>query len=209
MMNAVMALLAAYLLGSVSFGYMAGKLLCGIDIRKYGSGNAGTTNILRTLGTGPAVAVLMLDAGKGLTAVLLAKALTGDANMMMLSAIAAVAGHNWPVFHGFRGGRGIATSIGVFLGLAPAVILIATAIGVTIIAVTRYVSLGSIIGSAMIPVLMLIFRMPPSYTMLGIILAAFAIWRHRQNISRLLAGTENKLGKKVDLRNERKRRINK
>lgn len=202
-MNTVVALLAAYLLGSISFGYLAGKLIRGIDIRQFGSGNAGTTNILRTLGTGPAIAVLLLDAGKGLAAVLLAKALTGDTLVTMLAGVTVVAGHNWPLFFRFRGGRGIATSIGVMLGLAPVVILIATAIGVSLIAATRYVSLGSIIGSSMIPVLMVLFRMPPSYILFGTVLAAMAVWRHRDNIRRLLAGTENKLGaratdKKVD-----------
>lgn len=196
-MNTVVALLAAYLLGSISFGYLTGKLICGIDIRQFGSGNAGTTNILRTLGTGPAIAVLLLDAGKGLAAVLLAKALTGDTLVTMLAGVTVVAGHNWPLFFRFRGGRGIATSIGVMLGLAPAVILIATAIGVSLIAATRYVSLGSIVGSSMIPVLMVLFRMPPSFILFGTVLAAMAVWRHRDNIRRLLAGTENKLGAKA------------
>lgn len=201
-MNTFVALVAAYLIGSISFGYMAGKLLRGIDIRSYGSGNTGTTNIQRTLGTGPAVVVLLLDVGKGLAAVLLAQRLTGTPTVQMLAGVAAVAGHNWPVFYRFRGGRGIATSIGVLLGLSTVVILIATAIGVIIIAVTRYVSLGSIIGSIFIPILMIIFNLPPSYILFGVVLAGFAVWRHRQNISRLLAGNENKLGQKVDLGTE-------
>ena len=198
-MNTFVVLLAAYLIGSLSFGYMAGKLLRGIDIRSYGSGNTGTTNIQRTLGTGPAIIVLLLDVGKGLAAVLLAQRLVGTPTVEILAGVMAVAGHNWPVFYRFRGGRGIATSIGVLLGLSTTVILIATAIGVILIALTRYVSLGSIVGSILIPILMIIFDMPTSYILFGIVLAAFAVWRHRQNISRLLAGTENKLGQKVDL----------
>jgi glycerol-3-phosphate acyltransferase PlsY len=197
--NTFVVLLAAYLIGSLSFGYMAGKLLRGIDIRSYGSGNTGTTNIQRTLGTGPAIIVLLLDVGKGLAAVLLAQRLVGTPTVEILAGVMAVAGHNWPVFYRFRGGRGIATSIGVLLGLSTTVILIATAIGVILIALTRYVSLGSVVGSILIPVLMIIFDMPTSYILFGIVLATFAVWRHRQNISRLLTGTENKLGQKVDL----------
>ncbi|EEG77110.1 glycerol-3-phosphate 1-O-acyltransferase PlsY [Dethiobacter alkaliphilus] len=198
-MNNVLALLAAYLLGSVSFGYLAGKLLKGIDIRQFGSGNAGTTNIQRTLGTGPAIAVLILDAAKGLVAVLIAQALTGNPPVMMLAGVAAVLGHNWPVFFGFKGGRGIATSVGVILGLTPGVILIATAVGVILIATTRYVSLGSVTGAVLIPMLMIIFGHDFSYVIFGTALAALAVWRHKENITRLLNGTENKLGAKVNV----------
>lgn len=198
-MNTFVALLAAYLIGSLSFGYMAGKLLRGIDIRQYGSGNTGTTNIQRTLGTGPAIVVLLLDAGKGLAAVFLARALTGAPTVEMLAGVTSVLGHNWPMFHRFRGGRGIATSVGVLLGLTWQVGVIATAVGFVIIGATRYVSLGSIIGSLLIPILMILFGLHWSYILFGTILAFFAVWRHRQNISRLLAGTENKLGQKVDL----------
>ncbi|MBS3886794.1 MAG: glycerol-3-phosphate 1-O-acyltransferase PlsY [Dethiobacter sp.] len=198
-MNIIVALLASYLIGSLSFGYMAGKLLRGIDIRQYGSGNTGTTNIQRTLGTGPAIIVLLLDVAKGLAAVLLARALTGVPSVEMLAGVLAVLGHNWPLFHRFKGGRGIATSIGVLLGLAWQVLLIAVAVGVTIIAVTRYVSLGSIIGVILVPILMVVFDLPALHILFGAVLAVFAVWRHRQNISRLLAGTENKLGGKASL----------
>lgn len=204
-MNTFLALVAAYLLGSISFGLLAGKLLKGIDIRQFGSGNAGTTNILRTLGTGPAILVLLLDAGKGFTAVLLAQALTGNPPVMMLAGVTAVLGHNWPLFHRFKGGRGIATSIGILLGLAPLVILIATAIGVLIIAITRYVSLGSIVGASLIPIFMIIFGHDISYIIFGVALAVLAVWRHWENITRLLGGTENKLGAKVNVSAEEKK----
>ncbi|MBS4030725.1 MAG: glycerol-3-phosphate 1-O-acyltransferase PlsY [Clostridiales bacterium] len=196
-MNNFLALLLSYLLGSVSFGYLAGRLFRGVDIRNFGSGNTGSTNILRTLGTGPAILVLLLDAGKGWTAIYLASSLTDIPLVVILAGVAVVVGHNWPVFFGFRGGRGIATSIGVVAGLAPTVILIATIIGVIIIALTRYVSLGSIIGSVMIPVLMVAFRQPVEYQLFGLVLSSLAVWRHRENIGRLLNGSENKLGSKV------------
>lgn len=198
-MNIFAALLAAYLLGSISFGYLAGKYIRGVDIRKFGSGSTGTTNILRTLGTGPAVFVLALDIIKGLAAVMLARSLTGEGLYTMLAGVAVIAGHNWPVFFRFSGGRGIATSIGVILGLAPPVILVAVIIGVALIALTRYVSLGSIAGTVSIPILMYLFELPVSYVLFGIAVMALALWRHRRNISRLLAGTESKLGAKIRL----------
>ena len=203
-MNTVLALVIAYMLGSISFGYLAGKVVKGIDIRQHGSGNAGSTNIQRTLGMVPAIVVLLLDIAKGLFAVLVAKALTGSEPVQMFAGIAAVAGHNWPLFFKFRGGRGIATTMGVFIGLAPQVILIATIIGVSVIAITRYVSLGSIIGVLTIPIFMLIFKMPAYYVLFGALMAVIAVWRHRQNITRLLKGTENKLGAKVKTKNEEK-----
>ncbi|MBS3899010.1 MAG: glycerol-3-phosphate 1-O-acyltransferase PlsY [Dethiobacter sp.] len=197
-MNIIVALFASYLIGSLSFGYMAGKLLRGIDIRQYGSGNTGSTNIQRTLGTVPAIIVLLLDVGKGLAAVLLARALTDAPGVEMLAGVLSVLGHNWPLFHRFKGGRGVATSIGVLIGLAWQVLLIALTIGIIIIAVTRYVSLGSIIGILLVPMLMIGFSLPLPHILFGIVLAIFVVLRHRQNISRLLAGTENKLGGKAD-----------
>jgi len=204
--NSFLTVLLAYLLGSVSFGYLVGRRIRGVDIRQYGSGSSGTTNILRTLGTGPAVVVLLLDAGKGIGAVYLADLLTGNPNVVMLAGVAVVAGHNWPVFFGFRGGRGIATSMGVLLGIAPSVILIAVLVGLLVMALTRYVSLGSLVGSVLIPFLMLLFRLPPAHILFGTALCLLAVWRHRANIRRLLAGTESKLGKKVAMGEKRVRK---
>jgi glycerol-3-phosphate acyltransferase PlsY len=195
--NSFLAILFAYLLGSLSFGYLLGKKLRGVDVRRLGSGSSGATNILRTLGTGPAIVVLLLDVGKGIAAVYLAKLLDGSPMIIMLAGIAVVAGHNWPIMFGFRGGRGVATSMGVLLGLAPGVILVAFLSGSLVIALTRYVSLGSIVGSILIPVLMVLFRFPPEYILFGTALCAFAVWRHKANIRRLLNGTESKLGERV------------
>ncbi|HZK25347.1 MAG TPA: glycerol-3-phosphate 1-O-acyltransferase PlsY [Oscillospiraceae bacterium] len=204
-MKTIMAFLAAYLIGSISFGYLAGKLIKGIDIRNFGSGNAGTTNIQRTLGTMPAIIVLLLDISKGLLVVWIARALTGSEIVQMAAGVTAIVGHNWPLFFRFRGGRGIATSIGVLLGVAPLVLLIAASIGVSLIALTRYVSLGSITGALAIPIIMIHFHLPPLYLIFGAGIAMMAIWRHRENISRLLRGTERKLGKKANMGNEVKK----
>jgi acyl phosphate:glycerol-3-phosphate acyltransferase len=196
-LNIMLALLAAYLLGSVSFGYIAGRLLLGVDIRQHGSGNTGSTNVLRTLGTGPGIIVFFLDVAKGFTAIYIARLFTGADVAIMLAGVAVVAGHNWPLFFKFKGGRGVATTVGVLAGLAPVVTLIVFAVGVIIIAVTRYVSLASITGAALLPVLLVAFRLPAAYILFGLVLSILTIWRHKQNITRLLNGTENKFGKRV------------
>ncbi|NLM53249.1 MAG: glycerol-3-phosphate 1-O-acyltransferase PlsY [Firmicutes bacterium] len=203
-MSSFLIVAAAYLLGSIPFGYLAGKLLKGIDIRQYGSGNIGTTNIHRILGLKPAIIVLILDVAKGLLPVLLARYFTDSTTLHLVTGFAAIVGHNWPLFLKFRGGKGIATSIGVFIGLAPLVLLIGCIVGGLVIAVTRYVSLGSIIGALSAPIAMIILDMPPVYIFFGIIICIMVIWRHRENIVRLLNGTENKLGTKVKIENEGK-----
>lgn len=204
-MKMIFSIVAGYLLGSISFGYLAGKYLKGIDIREYGSGNTGTTNIQRTLGTVPAILVLLLDFAKGFLAVFLANRISGVPVHTMLAGVAAVSGHNWPLFLRFRGGRGVATSMGVLAGLAPKVFLFATLAGVLVIILTRYVSLGSITGGVLVPVLAVAFGLPRPYIFFSAILGGLLVWRHRENIKRLLAGTENKLGNKVEVTGKRGR----
>ncbi|MBS4023023.1 MAG: glycerol-3-phosphate 1-O-acyltransferase PlsY [Dethiobacter sp.] len=196
-MNVIIALLAAYLIGSVSFGYMAGRLLKGVDIRQYGSGNTGSTNVQRTLGTGPGLLVFALDVAKGFSAIYIADMLTEMPLVVMLAGVAVVAGHNWPLFFGFKGGRGVATTVGVLAGLTPDVMLIVFIAAIAVIALTRYVSLGSITGAVLVPTLMVAFQKPPAFIFFGFVLAVLTVWRHKQNIGRLMSGTENKLGKRV------------
>lgn len=192
-MEVAMIFLTAYILGGIPFGYLAGRVVGGIDIREHGSRNTGTTNALRTLGVGPAIAVLVLDLGKGLAPVLIARWLGMDSLYVMLAGVAVVAGHNWSIFLRFRGGRGVATTVGVVLGLAPQVMLIIMLIGISITIITRYVSLGAVIGAILLPILMIGFEMPMPYTAFTILLSAILLWRHRPNIGRLLSGTENKV----------------
>lgn len=186
----------SYLIGSISFSYLIAKKVAGIDIRKHGSGNAGATNTLRVLGKGPGIAVLILDACKGLAAMGITHLLTGDPAAYAVSGLFAIAGHNWPVFFGFRGGKGIATTLGVALGFSPLAFLISAILAVIVIAITRYVSLGSLILVTVLPVIVSFLDKPISFFWTSLVLAVFAYVRHYNNIRNLLAGNERKLGDK-------------
>jgi len=190
----------SYLVGSVSFSYLISKGIKGIDIRKVGSGNAGATNISRVLGLKFAVLVLILDALKGLVVILIASHLATQTVVILLCGGAVIAGHNWPVFFAFKGGRGAAAALGVFLGLAPIPALSVFAIFVLIILLTRYVSLGSIVGAILIPICMLILHYPRDYFIFGLAVCLLLLWRHMPNIKRLVQGKESKLGEKVNLK---------
>jgi glycerol-3-phosphate acyltransferase PlsY len=195
----------SYLLGSIPFGYILVRMVRGIDVRSIGSGNIGATNVSRTGGKGLAVATLVLDAFKGWLAVFLVLTLPGipsssHAQLNTLAAIAAffaVVGHVFPVWLGFKGGKGVATGLGVFLALAPEAALIALALFVAIVALTRYISLGSILGAAALPVALMwldhdLFPAPALAICAAV--ALLVITRHQQNIGRLLAGTESRFG---------------
>lgn len=198
MILSIAAIVLSYLLGSISFSVLLAKAIRGIDIRQHGSGNAGATNTLRILGKGPAVAVLLLDVIKGIAAVWIGIWLSdGSPWIAAFSGIAAIAGHNWPLYFNFRGGKGIATAIGVLVSLAFLPALYAGIIAILSIVLTRYVSLGSLIFVALTPFFILIL---PGYSMSifwgSLIICLFAFWRHRTNIAKLATGQENKLGSK-------------
>ncbi|EST56071.1 membrane protein [Brevibacillus panacihumi W25] len=185
----------SYLIGSISFSYLISKKIAGIDIRSHGSGNAGATNTLRVLGKGPAILVLLLDAAKGLLAMGITHLLTGgDPVAYAMSGLFAIAGHNWPIFFGFRGGKGIATTLGVALGFSPLAFLIGAVLAVVTIAITRYVSLGSLILVSVLPVAIYVLDKPNAFVWTSLALAVFAYIRHYNNIRNLLAGNERKLG---------------
>ncbi|MEK8127417.1 glycerol-3-phosphate 1-O-acyltransferase PlsY [Paenibacillus filicis] len=191
------SLLLGYLLGSISFSFLAGKLLKGIDIRQHGSGNAGATNTLRVLGKGPGITVLVLDMLKGVAAVWLGYLLSGgDPLFLVLAGISVIVGHNWPVFFGFRGGKGIATTIGVMVSLAFLPALLAGLAAILSIAWTRYVSLGSLLFTALLPLFIWLMGRPMEIFWLSLLLFVFAWFRHRSNIVKLVKGQENKLGAK-------------
>ncbi|OPA81426.1 acyl-phosphate glycerol 3-phosphate acyltransferase [Paenibacillus selenitireducens] len=197
MVLAIISIILSYLIGAISFSFIIAKWLKGIDIRQHGSGNAGATNTLRVLGKGPGICVLLLDMGKGILAVWVGKWM-GDISVWIpvICGIAAIVGHNWPVYFHFKGGKGIATTIGVMATLAFLPSLFAGIIAIIVIALTRYVSLGSLILSAALPILILIMNRPYEILWASLLLCVFAFVRHRTNIVKIVQGKENKLGAK-------------
>jgi len=192
-MTGVLALVFAYLLGGIPFGYLLVKWSSGRDVRAGGSGNIGATNVLRTAGRTAGVATLILDIGKGYLAVWIAGRLTqGSPLWMSLAALTVMAGHAFPAVLGFKGGKAVASCVGAFLCLTPLPLAAVAVVFVTIVAATRMISLGSIISAGSLPLAVWLISHPP----LPVVLAAlgagvFVIWRHNENIQRLRAGTEH------------------
>lgn len=185
-----------YLLGSIPFGYVIARLFFGVDIRRHGSGNIGFSNILRTLGWKPAVLVFLGDGLKGVAAVVVA-GLSGDPSLALAGGVAAIAGHNWPVFLGFNGGRGVTTSLGVLVGLMPFVALAAALVWTVTVWLSRYISLGSLLAALTVPIAAWAFHYPGIYVLGTVMMAAFVIYRHIPNVKRLWTGTEFKIGQKT------------
>jgi glycerol-3-phosphate acyltransferase PlsY len=191
---------ASYLLGTIPFGYILVRIFRGEDVRASGSGNIGATNVARTSPALGAV-TLILDSGKGLAAVALARAFFGGEPgklLLTVAALSAIVGHMYPVWLKFRGGKGVATSLGSFALIAPKSVVCLAALFLVIVAATRYVSLGSVVAAAVFPALVWIFHesVKPAQLALIVLASALIVWKHRQNISRLAAGTESKLGAK-------------
>ncbi len=189
----LLLILIAYFIGNFSTSYFVGKLFAKIDIRDHGSGNAGSTNVLRTLGIKAAACTFLGDLFKGVLAVYLGNKFGGE-TLALACGVSVVIGHNWPIFLGFKGGKGIATTIGVALTIKPFVALICISIGVVILYKYKYVSLASIVAISLLPFTIVIYGL--NYLLFGLILALSAIYRHRENIKRLLAGNERKIGEK-------------
>jgi glycerol-3-phosphate acyltransferase PlsY len=197
--NAVAAALvgAGYLIGSISFAVLLVRLRTGRDIRAEGSGNAGATNVLRSHGKALGLAVGVLDIAKGAAAVLLVRAVTADPRYAAAAGLAAVLGHVFPVFYGFRGGKGVATAVGAFSVLAPLATLVCLAVFVVVVAVTRYVSLGSVIAMVLLPpVAGLLFRAPRAVVAAAAASAVLIVIKHRENLRRLARGDERKWGQR-------------
>lgn len=192
-MTYLLVFLFAYLLGSIPCGYLVGTWSKGLDIRKYGSGNIGTTNAFRILGKGPGTLVLLGDVLKGAIAVLVAEYFTSEA-VALFAGLTAMAGHNWPIFLGFKGGRGVATGAGVILALSPLGVLLLLLIWVLTILITRYVSVGSIVAAAAAPFVLGLVGQSWLLAFFGLLAGAGVIYRHKANIDRLRIGTEPKIG---------------
>lgn len=199
-MRPIVVIVIAYLIGSIPFGYLIVRTKEGGDIRQTGSGGTGATNVSRRAGKAAGVLTLLLDASKGVAAVLIAQNLSGSDWVKAAAAIAVIVGHIFPVWLGFRGGKGVATGVGVFLVLAPIALLCAGVIFVSIVFFTRYVSLGSIMAAALIPLLVWlqnVFVEPvadlrPLLTA-AVVGALLIIVAHRGNIERLARGTESQI----------------
>jgi glycerol-3-phosphate acyltransferase PlsY len=184
---------AAYLLGSIPTGYILGSL-AGVDVRKEGSGNLGATNVARVLGIGRGLLTLAIDVGKGVLAVLIARQLDVSLPWQLLAGAASFLGHLYPVFLWFRGGKGVATALGVFLYLAPVPTLVLMGIFAVTVAASRIVSLGSLIAAVSAPIVFWMFALSPPVIVMAGFIAAMITCRHRGNIQRLLSGTEPKFG---------------
>lgn len=189
---AVILLLSGYFIGNLSFAYFAGRLFGKFDIRTRGSGNAGATNVIRVLGWKIGIGVFVLDALKGLAAVALGRVLGGDTGSV-LAAFGVVLGHDFPVFLGFRGGKGIACTTGIFLFLFPLPALAGVLLFILIVLLTRWVSLGSLVFVSSMLVYALASAQSTAFILLAAGLTLFAFLRHSENIQRILSGTENRL----------------
>lgn len=197
MLRDLIAIIIAYLLGSIPFGYLIVLFTKGSDIRKTGSGGTGATNVSRRAGKLAGVVTLLLDAAKGATAILIARWLLDvpsfETNLpVALSGIAVMVGHVFPIWLRFRGGKGVATGVGVFLTMTPLIVLFASTVFFIVVLLTRYVSLGSITAAITIPIFVPLFYQSSALLVASITGAALIVFAHRANISRLLSGTENK-----------------
>ena len=212
-LSCILAVFGAYLLGSIPFGFLVEKAK-GIDIRAVGSGNIGATNAMRVLGKPAGIFVLLMDALKGYVAVkylsvIILKAVVSTIALLVeaediqalqiIAGIFAVLGHNYACWLKFKGGKGIATTAGVYLALAPWALLVALVVFILAILLTKYVSVGSISAAVALPVT--VWVMTPQNLFLGVVttaLGALAIYKHKSNLQRLMAGTENRLGQKKE-----------
>jgi glycerol-3-phosphate acyltransferase PlsY len=206
MLEVIIVLLISYLIGSFPTAIIAGKLIKNMDIREHGSGNAGATNVLRVLGWKAALIVLLIDMLKGFAAVYwIVNIIPGEQDIdtravyQILAGFAAIAGHIWTVFAGFKGGKGVGTAAGVFLGLQPLPVVICLIVFIAIVYLTRYVSLGSMTAACLLAIILLVEKfildipVPIPHVVIAIILAILILLMHRENIERLVHGKENKI----------------
>ena len=193
-------LVISYLLGSLPSGFLAGKWLSGIDLRKVGSGSTGATNVLRHVGKKAAIIVFILDVSKGIASIIIARHLQLSDSFQVVSGVMALIGHIWPVWLKWKGGKAVATGLGVFLGLSWQVGLASLGIFLTALAGTKIVSFSSIFAASALPILMFLsfpkedISLP--YLLVSITSMVLVIWRHRENIKRLVEGKEPRIGNK-------------
>ncbi|MDD5687573.1 MAG: glycerol-3-phosphate 1-O-acyltransferase PlsY [Elusimicrobia bacterium] len=186
-------LLLSFLFGSIPTAYLISKIFYGIDIRNYGSGNPGATNVYRTLGKKPGIITFVIDVLKGFFPVFISKKLFSD-NLLIIPVISgflAVLGHIWTPFLRFKGGKGVATGCGIFLGLAPLSAVLAVIVFVVVLIITKYVALGSISAAISLPIFLYVLKESLILVLIAILLAFIIVWRHKSNIRKILGGVEN------------------
>jgi len=200
-METALIIISCYLLGSVPFGYIVGKLFKKVDIREFGSGNIGTTNAFRILGPPLASLVLIGDVGKGIFSVYLVKYLNMDSSLISaIAGLAVICGHDWSLFLGFKGGKGIATTFGVVFALNPIISVLAVTVWGIVIITSKYASLSSICALISIFIFTIIFKQPYEYILFSAIIMILGIFKHKENIKRLKSGKERKIGEKIKIK---------
>jgi len=199
-MKIALVIISCYLLGSIPFGYIVGKLFKKIDIREFGSGNIGATNALRILGPPLASFVVIGDIGKGILSIYLVKYFNIDSSLILtIAGLAVICGHDWSVFLGFKGGKGIATTFGVVFTLNPTISILALIIAGGVVITTRYVSLASIFAVISIFIFTILFKQPYEYIIFSAIILVLGIFKHKDNIKRLKSRKEGKIGEKIKI----------
>ncbi len=203
-MKIVLVIIICYLLGSIPFGYIIGKLFKKTDIREYGSGNIGTTNAFRILGPSLASLVLIGDIGKGIFSIYLVRFLNID-NLFILTiaGLAVIFGHDWSLFLRFKGGKGVATTFGVIFSFNLVISILAVIVWVIIIIFTKYASLASISSLTAVVIFMILLKQPYEYVIFSIIILILTVFRHKENIKRLRLGKEKKFGEKIKIIKEK------
>jgi len=196
----VLIITICYLLGSLPFGYIVGKLFKKIDIREFGSGNIGATNAFRILGPWLASLVVMGDIGKGILSIYLLKYLNIDSSLILtIAGLAVICGHDWSLFLGFKGGKGIATTFGVVFALNPIISILAVMVWGVVLIISRYASLSSICAIISIFVFTILFKQPYEYIGFSAIIIILGIFNHKENIKRLKSKKERKIGEKIKI----------
>jgi glycerol-3-phosphate acyltransferase PlsY len=199
-MKSVLVIMGCYLLGSIPFGYIVGKVFKKVDIREFGSGNIGATNVLRILGPSLASFAVIGDIGKGILSIYLVRFFNID-NLLIftIAGLAVICGHDWSLFLGFKGGKGIATTLGVVLALNPIIAILAVIVWGIVIILTRYASLSSIFAVISILVFTILLKQPYEYIMFSTIVMILGIFKHKDNIERLKSKKERKIGEKIKI----------
>ncbi|HWR58480.1 MAG TPA: glycerol-3-phosphate 1-O-acyltransferase PlsY [Thermodesulfovibrionales bacterium] len=194
-MKLFLLIVLAFIIGSIPFGVIIARLK-GVDLKRVGSGNIGATNVLRTMGKGPAILTLAGDVLKGTVSVALGRYFLSDPTLAGIAGLASVLGHNFSVFLGFKGGKGVATSIGVLLLFSPKVAMVTVALWLTVIVITRYSSLGALVSFGLLPLSIYFMDYSRGKLIISLLMSGLLIVRHTDNIERLIHGKETKVGKR-------------